>query len=485
MATAKPLSRTRLWRRTRIIATLGPATSKRATIEQLMRAGVNVIRLNLSHGSHDEHRKSFARVRAVAKKLDLHVAILMDLCGPKIRVGHFKNGAITLKQKQIITVTTRECIGEGSLIPSRYARLHRDVKSGARILLDDGNLELKVLSVEGRDVKCRVVTGGLLKDNKGMNLPDSDLSVPALTKKDREDAKLAAELGADYLALSFVRSAGDIRSLKKHLKRLGNEIPVVAKIERPEAVEQIDKIIEATDAIMVARGDLGIELPASKVPLIQDRLIEIARNKQKPVIVATQMLESMITNPRPTRAEVGDVAHAARSRADAVMLSGETAVGAYPLKAVQTMDEILREIEQSQRCQDHHNDQPIKHDHHDDSPMRAAVSHAVTSLSRDLDLQAIIIPTHSGTTARVLSADRPTSACLGVSSNERVVRRLALHWGIVPVQIDEDEAHDWHKLSRTIAARFKIQKRGSVVLLVSGFSDDPQLNEPAMKLITL
>jgi len=484
MAATKPLSNAQRWRRTRIIATLGPATSSRRAIEQLLRAGVNVIRLNFSHGSHAEHRKVFNRVRQVAKKLDIHVAILVDLCGPKIRVGKFVGGSITLKPKQIVTVTTRDCIGEGSLIASRYLQLHRDITPGARILLDDGNLELKALSVEGRDVKCRVVAGGVLKENKGMNLPDSDLSVPALTKKDREDAKLAAELEADYLALSFVRSAADIRSLRSHLKRLNSDIPIVAKIERPEAVEQIESIISQADAIMVARGDLGIELPASQVPLIQDRLIELARNQQKPVIVATQMLESMITNPRPTRAEVGDVAHAARSRADAVMLSGETAVGAYPLKAVQAMDEILREIETDQQRR-RFETQHIEHQHNDDSPMRAAVSHAVTSLSRDLDLRAIIIPTHSGTTARILAADRPTAACMGVSSSEQVVRRLSLHWGIVPVLVDEMESHDWHQMSHTIATRYKIARRGGSVLLVSGFSDNPRLNEPAMKLIQL
>jgi pyruvate kinase len=473
------------WRRTKLIATLGPASDSDATIDRLLKSGIDVVRLNLSHGNHDSHRQLFHRVREAAQRAGRHIAILMDLGGPKIRVGRFHDGQIRLRNRQQVTVTTRRVIGQEGLIPSRYSGLHKDVQPGERILLDDGHLELTVETVAGKEIGCRIVHGGVLKDNKGMNLPDSTLSVSTFTRKDREDAALAAELGADLLALSFVRSARDLQALQRHLKKVGREIPVIAKIEKPEAIEHIDSILDHACGIMVARGDLGIELAAERVPLIQRDLIALARRRHKPVIVATQMLESMTQNARPTRAEVGDVATAALAGADAVMLSGETASGKHPVRAVATMDRILREME-SYQWQHGAFGEPVTPLEDEVMPLRKAVARAVTGMAHHLKLQGIIIPTRSGLTAQIIAAARPTAPCMGVSSDVRVCRRLALHWGIVPVLIEEEkEARNWRLLSERIAQSHHLTHSGNTVLLVSGFNDDPALSEPVMKILHL
>ncbi len=488
--TLKPSAATREhialhWRRTKILATLGPASNDPKTLAQLVAAGVDVFRLNMSHGDHAGHRENVIRIREAAAKAGKHIAILMDLCGPKIRVGKFEGGGIELSDGATVTVTTRDVVGRPDLIPSQYKTLANDVTKGERILLDDGKLELRVLSKSGNEVKCRVVHGGYLSDKKGMNLPDSTLSTPALTAKDKQDAKLAAELEVDFVALSFVRSPDDVNQLARYLKRLKSEIPVISKIERPEAVAAIDAILEVSYGIMIARGDLGIELPAERVPLIQRDLIERARSHGVPVIVATQMLESMITSAQPTRAEVGDVAGAALSSADAVMLSAETAAGKYPVKAVQTMDRILREIE---RHQWHGGgfvsgdvvvgDRSLYRD-------REAVAHAAVSLSRKLKLAALIIPTMSGTTARIMAAHRATAPLVGVCAYEEISRRLSLHWGIIPVQVDESDTHDWRKLCAMVAQRIGIKGKGHQLLVLAGFSDIPGHNEPVLKMLSL
>lgn len=473
------------WRRTKIIATLGPASNTPAEIDRLLKAGVNVVRLNMSHGDHAGHRQLFARVRAAAERAGQHVAILMDLCGPKIRVGRFPEGGIRLAAGQKITVTCRNVLGGTALIPSQYRQLHKDVKKGERILLDDGNLELRVLSVSGREVQCRVVHGGPLQDHKGMNLPDSTLSTPAFTGKDKVDALLAIELQADFVALSFVRNAGDVSRLQRYMKRNGGEIPVISKIERPEAVDNIDEILHQSYGIMVARGDLGIELPAEKVPLIQRELINKARRAHVPVIVATQMLESMISHSRPTRAEVGDVAHAAETSADAVMLSAETASGQYPLQAVQTMDRVLRETERHQWEEGRFGSAVFGDRRKGDYSIRSAIAHAAQALSADLQLQAMIIPTGTGTTARVLAAHRGVAPMVGVCERPSICRRLSLHWGIVPVFRVRPSIEDWRKLCADINPYCGLTKPRHAVLVVSGFHDDPRLNEPVLKLLSL
>ena len=472
-------------RRTKIIATLGPASNSPEMVEKVIKAGVDVVRLNLSHGDHDQHRATFSLVRQQAAALGRHVAILMDLCGPKIRTGRFENGAITLKARQKVVITTREVAGEEGLIPSQYPDLHKDVKPGERILLDDGNLELEVERVRGREIHCKVITGGELRDHKGMNLPGSKLSVSAFTDKDRKDAALAAELGADFLALSFVRSAEDILTLQQYLEQLGRPIPIIAKIEKPEAISNIEAILQHAYGIMIARGDLGIELPAEQVPLLQRDLIQHAHLHNKPVIVATQMLESMITNPSPTRAEVNDVATAALAGTDAVMLSGETANGKYPLRAINTMDKILREMENYQQKQQTFGE--LRKAHVEDTdPQRRAIARAVLGMTAHLDIQAIIIPTHTGLTARIIAAARPTCPCVGISDSEEVSRRLALHWGLVPVYMcKEEQSRNWRILSETIASKHGLIRTNNTVLLVSGFNEDPKLSEPVIKILQL
>ena len=332
-------------RRTKIVATVGPASRDPVMLEALLRAGVNVFRLNLSHGEHADHRANFDNIRAVSASVGEPVAILADLCGPKIRVGRFAAGCITLEKGQAVTVTTRNVLGEPGLIPSQYTALGEDVRPGDRILLDDGMLELHVDAVAGSDIACTVTAGGLLKDRKGMNLPNVLVSSPALTDKDRDDAHFALDLGVDFLALSFVRRPSDVADLKALIDAAGATTPVIAKIEKPEALDAIDEILEASDGLMVARGDLGVELAPEAVPIVQHDLIERCRRRNKPIIVATQMLESMIEHPRPTRAEVSDVSHAVFAGADAVMLSAETASGAYPIKAVEMMDRVARQVE--------------------------------------------------------------------------------------------------------------------------------------------
>ncbi len=472
------------WRRTKIIATLGPASSSIAAIERLINAGANVFRLNLSHGDHDSHRQLFERVRRCAKKLKQPVAILMDLCGPKIRVGTFRDGQIELLEGEQVTVTCRNIMGEAGLIPSQYRGLYKDVKKGERIFLDDGHYELLVEAVEEKEIRCRVIFGGILKENKGMNLPDSQLTVSATTAKDRKDAALAVELGADFIALSFVRRASEVAALQRHLAKLGREIPIIAKIEKPEAIKHIEEILQQAYGIMIARGDLGIELPAEQVPLIQRDLIQLARQHHRPVIVATQMLESMIDRSRPTRAEVGDVANAALLGTDAVMLSGETASGRHPVEAVTTMDRILREMENYQWQHNHFVEPQLRRDE-STLPLREAVARAVTSMAESLKLQGIIIPTRSGITAQIIAAARPTAPCMGITTDEKVSRRINLHWGIVPVTTTAEACNNWQQLSEDIARTYHLLHTGNKVLLVSGFNDDPSLNEPVIKLLQL
>ncbi len=473
------------WRRTKIIATLGPASKSEKKITELIDAGANVFRLNMSHGTHDEHRKLAERIRKISKRKKEHVAILMDLCGPKIRVGDFEEGEIELISGDEVVVSCTASTGMAGLIASQYKSLYKDVKKDERILLDDGKLELVVKSVNGKEVHCKVIYGGILKNKKGLNLPDSNISINSFTAKDKKDSELAIELGADFLALSFVRDEKCITTLKRYVKKSGGDIPVIAKIEKPEAIKYIDNILSEADGIMVARGDLGIEMLAQQVPLIQKELINKARLHGKPVIVATQMLESMITSSKPTRAEVSDVATAALSSADAVMLSAETASGDFPVLAVNVMNDILREMEAYQWQHGKFGEADFEQCAEMIEPDRKAIAKAVKTLAHELKLQGIIVPTRSGSTARVLSADRPGAPLIGVSSDEEVCRRLALSWGVVPIYIKEEITHDWQGLCNKVADMCNIASTGNRVLLVSGFSDDAELNEPVLKLMKI
>ncbi|MFA5623428.1 MAG: pyruvate kinase [Bradymonadales bacterium] len=431
------------FRRTKIVATVGPASSDEETLLALIKRGVNVFRMNFSHGTHEGHRESFANIKAAIARSGEHVAILGDLCGPKIRVGRFENGSIELIEGEQVTVTVRKVKGSEKLIPSEYAMLANDVKQGDRLLLADGTRELRVNSVEGSEILCTVIRGGELSDRKGINLPGVDISEASFTEKDKIDAELACELGVDYLALSFVRAAKDVVELKEFLCERNACIPVVSKIEKVEALDRMEEILDVSDVIMVARGDLGVEMPAQDVPLVQLELTKMAIERNKPVIIATQMLESMIDAGFPTRAEVTDVAWAAMNGADAVMLSGETAVGKYPIQTVEMMDKIVRVIEGYQSKRDGFLSL-ITHESHafclvdEDERLLEALARSAVMTARELNARAIAVCAKSGTTCRMVAQERPSVPIIGMGTSERVCARMALYWGVLPVLIDND-----------------------------------------------
>jgi pyruvate kinase len=470
-------------KRTKIVATLGPASSTPEVLDQLIAAGVDVFRLNLSHGDAEAHRALHAEVRNAARRADKYVGILADLPGPKIRVGSFEGGAITLETGDEVSVTTLEVLGTPGVIPSQYRGLARDISSGDSILLDDGNLELEALETSDTEVRCRVVVGGVLKDKKGMNLPGVRVSAPALTDKDRDLARFALELGVDFLALSFVRRASDLRELRELISEVDDSVLLVAKIEKAEALEDIENIVQEADGIMVARGDLGVELRPEKVPPIQGQLVEMARDLEKPVIVATQMLESMTRAPRPTRAEVMDVANAVAEGTDAVMLSGETAVGDYPVKAVEMMDRVIRETEgylwprraAGMGLSASRKLPPLA--------IEDAVARATAQLSRDLLVRCIVVFTRSGWTAGKVSAGRPQAPILSATPDAGACRRTSLYWGVEPVKLDSLEPDPEHDRTRRLALESGLASEGDYVLEVRGFSWDPRRNAPTLAVI--
>jgi pyruvate kinase len=417
-------------RRTKIVATIGPASRDPAVLARLLEAGVDVVRLNFSHGEHEQHLQVMKAAREIAARDNRPLALLQDLSGPKIRTGKLRGGEpIELRAGEQITITTDEAVeGRPGLISTTYDALPRDVRPGDTILLDDGNLELRVERSEGETVVATVMDGGWLKPNKGMNLPGVMLSTPALTEKDRRDLEFGIRQGVDYVALSFVRQAADVEETKALIKSLGGTAPVIAKIEKREAVTDLPSILEAADGVMVARGDLGVELSTEEVPTLQKRIIEMANGAGKAVITATQMLESMIDNPRPTRAEASDVANAILDGTDAIMLSAETASGRFPVQAVETMARIARYTEQ----------------HYDSfrSPARVTSggSMAARSLARvantvaeELDCKLIVAFTESGSTARLVSSYRPRAPIAAITFNADTYKRLALWWGVVPL----------------------------------------------------
>jgi pyruvate kinase len=474
-------------RRTRIVATVGPASSDGNTLVALINAGVDVFRLNMSHGTHAGHRAAYAAIRDAADACGREVAVLADLCGPKIRCGLFEGDRIELITGSDVVVTTRQVLGRPGLIPSQYAALHLDVRPGARILLDDGNLELRVDAVDGQDVRCHVVQGGVLKNKKGINLPDVAVSAPALTMQDRDDARFSLSLGVDYLALSFVRHASDILELRALIASQGegSDTAIIAKIEKPEALLDIDAILDAADGIMVARGDLGVELPPESVPHIQSELIDRARARSKPVIVATQMLESMIGNPRPTRAEVSDVSTAVMAGADAVMLSAETASGGFPLQAVATMDRVARQTEAylwrhgafESILQGPPRPAPIA--------LAEAIAKATSQLSRDLQVRAIFVVSASGLSARRVSSGRPAAPIVAVSADRRSVRRMCMLWGVVPGAAAPEALQQADALARRRVVELGLAAPGQRILQVSGFRDEEEQSNPNIGVLVV
>jgi pyruvate kinase len=466
------------FRRTKIIATIGPATSSPSALRALIAKGLDVIRINFSHGDPEEHVRTMRRIRKIARTLKKEVTILGDLCGPKIRVGEFRKEPVQLKEHTVVTITTKPMVGDERLIVSQYEGLVREVDVGHRILLDDGALELEVTKKTGRDsVEARVLRGGPLKSHKGMNLPNTRLKVPALTEKDRQDVLHCIRGGVDYLALSFVRKAKDILDLREHLKKNNASFPIIAKIEKPEALDDIKRIVELADGIMVARGDLGVELPETKVPLIQSKLIRITNRCNKPVIVATQMLESMVEHSRPTRAEVADVAGACRAGVDAVMLSGETAVGKYPVETFEMMDSILRETEAYQYftlggrfIEGEESGRTAA-----ETNLQDALGEATAQLSRDLAAKSIFVLTRSGYTARMVSSDRPSAPIIALTQSERVLRQINLLWGVYPHLTRKAlPVREYLKEGEAILKRLKLARKGEYAIMLWGMGDRPQ-----------
>jgi len=418
--------------RAKIVCTLGPASSTPERIGELIDAGMSVARLNFSHGTHEDHAKMLAIVRSEAERRQRAVGVLLDLQGPKIRVGKFKDPAgVLLKPGAEFTITTdMSVVGDEKRVSTSYALLPNDVKPGDQILLDDGYLGLAVTAVEGKEVRTVVVTGGVLKDKKGINLPGVEVSAPALSDKDKTDIGFALRYNVDYVALSFVRRAEDVLEAKRLLTVDNVSIPVIAKIEKPQALERLGDIIDASDGVMVARGDLGVEMGPEKVPLWQKRIIEETNKRGKIVITATQMLESMITAPRPTRAEASDVANAVLDATDALMLSGETASGVHPVEVVRTMARIIDEIERSAYY--HANLEPP------DLQMANttnAIAHAAYTAARAMKLKMIVTVSDSGGAARLVSEYRPEANIVCLTSNEVSFRRLAMVWGVTPILI--------------------------------------------------
>ncbi len=427
--------------RTKIVATVGPACDTYDKLLALVRAGVNVFRLNFSHGSHEDKGKIIEHIRNINKKEPYNIAILGDLQGPKLRVGEIENGEIEVVEGDILTFTNEKVIGNKEKIYVSYPNFHSDVKIGNTILIDDGKLEVRVLSIEkNNDVKVVVTLGGVLSSKKGINLPDTKITLPALTDKDLVDLDFIIEQKLDWVALSFVRNVKDLIILRNKLEEKKSKTKIIAKIEKPEAVENIRDIIVESDGIMVARGDLGVELPIEKVPLIQKQIIKKCLHRAKPVIVATQMMESMIERTKPNRSEITDVANAVLEGADAVMLSGETATGAHPTLVVETMVKIIEEVEKT----DYHYslEDELAPQPHSPSFLSDAVCYNACKLAKDVESQALIGMTQSGYTAFMLSSYRPKAPLYIFTKERTLVNQLSLSWGVRAFFYNEEESLD-------------------------------------------
>jgi pyruvate kinase len=452
-----------LTRRTKIVATIGPATESPQRIRELIQAGATTFRLNFSHGDHSEHAERIATIRQVAHELGAHIGILQDLQGPKIRLGRFEEGPITLAKGDQFALTAKQVRCNQTVATVTYDKLAEEVSAGSRILLDDGRVEMKVERVDAVDqtLHCSVTVPGVLSNNKGVNFPDVQLSVRALTPKDRQDLAFGLQQGVDWVALSFVRNPSDMQEIRELIRKHGYTTPVVAKIEKFEAIDQIDAILPLCDGVMVARGDLGVEMPAEEVPLLQKDLIHKANSLGIPIITATQMLDSMASSPRPTRAEVSDVANAILDGTDAVMLSNETAVGDFPVEAVETMATIARRIERD------YPQRPI--DTHLPSTIPNAISGAVSSIARQLNAAAILPLTKSGATAHNVSKFRPSTPILAITSEVNVARKLQLVWGVTPLLIETQKSTTaTFTLAMAFAQELGVVKDGDLCVQTAG-----------------
>lgn len=453
-------------RRTKIIATIGPASVDPAVLRELIYAGVDVFRLNFSHGTHESHRAAAEAIREAGSECGRDVSILQDLCGPKIRCGEIENNAVELIAGQETCITTSTVVGTATRFSCTYKGLTKDAVPGHRILLNDGLMELEVLAVAGDDVRCRVVCGGTLSSHKGINLPGMELSTPSVTAKDMKDLAAGVDIGVDFVALSFVRQAEDVLKVRRAVEKRDNPPLIIAKIEKPEGVRNIDAILEAADGIMIARGDLGVEMPISQVPILQKRLIREAHIKDKLVITATQMLESMIQNPVPTRAEVSDVANAIFDGTDAVMLSAESAVGLYPVQSVKMLDRVARDTEYYLAAH-----RP-KWDWHRDGEAHTlgeAIGNSAYWLYDDLNARAMIAYSATGKTALNISKSRPFAPIIVFTASREAARRMRLIWGVEPVFCaDIHTAKDLRYYAAEYLRENAIVKGNDSVIIVSG-----------------
>jgi pyruvate kinase len=449
-------------RKTKIVATVGPVSNGDIVLEKMIQTGVDIFRLNYSHGTKEEHLKTIETIRKISQKNNKSVGILQDLGGPKIRVGELKNGKVFLSTGSTVTLTS-EGKNLFDAIPISYKYLHEDVKVGDKILMADGTIELKVEKIDGIKIQCLVIHGGELLSRKGVNLPASHLRIPALTEKDREDLFSGIKAGVDFVALSFVRSGKDILEVKEILKNIDCPPAVIAKIEKPQAVENIDEILALVDAVMVARGDLGVELPYYCVPMIQKEIIKKARGAFKPVITATQMLSSMSNSPRPTRAEAADVANAVLDGTDALMLSDETAVGQFPIEAVTTLHQIAKYVEKDLKFP-----QEINANEHNN--IATAIAKSATDLAYKLKAKAIFASTTSGNSAKIISSFRPNCPIYGLTHRENIKRILHLNFGIFPAICPHfHTADEVFYFSRKYALENGIANEGDLIVIVSSF----------------
>ncbi len=452
-------------RQAKIVCTIGPASDSEEMIRRLMLSGMDVARLNFSHGAQEHHAVVIARLRKVARELGRTVCVLQDLQGPKIRTGRLRDGMpVVLEKGNSVTITTKDVLGTATLIAAGYRGLASDVRPGERILLSDGRIELVVLQVCDDDVVCEVVNGGVLGEHQGINLPGTNVSLPSLTEKDGADLDFGLKNGVDLIALSFVRTAQDVMRARQLISERGSAIPLIAKLEKPQAIENLDSILEIANGVMVARGDLGVELAPEKVPLIQKQIIRRARDFRRPVITATQMLESMIENPRPTRAEASDVANAILDGTDAVMLSGETAVGKYPREAVEMMSRIVVEAE----------GQPLRlllpHRLTDERlSIAETICEAMAHAARDLNVRAIAVFTQTANTARMLSKYRPGARIFAFTPVEAVCNRMNLLWGVTPALCPANlSAEGMAEFAEAELTRRQVLARGDVFGMVAG-----------------
>ena len=465
-------------KKTKIICTMGPNEDNREIMVELAKNGMDIARFNFSHGSHEEQKTRLDQLKSVRDELGLPIAALLDTKGPEIRTGMLKDEKkVTLVEGQEYTLTTRQVVGDENIGHINYAGLPEDVAAGNKILIDDGLIELLVTSVEGTDIHCTVVNGGELGQRKGVNVPKVKVKLPALTEKDKEDIWFGIEQGFDFIAASFVRNADAIVEIKQMLEVAGSNIKVIAKIENEEGIENLDAIIEASDGIMVARGDMGVEIPAEQVPFIQKTIIRKCNEACKPVITATQMLDSMIRNPRPTRAEVTDVANAVYDGTDAIMLSGETAMGKYPVEALKMMAQIC---ETSERYLDYNAYRMRRVSIANRKNISNAVCYSSVSTAHDLEADVIIAPSISGFTTRLLSKWRPAAQIIGLSPNATTVRQMQLYWGVKPYEARRADSTDLLIESSLETLKEKnVLTAGDVAVVTAGVVNKADRHEPA------